>query len=333
MAIPQWWRRYSPAVLRILAVTAGYFGAAQIGLELAVFRDQVTPLWPPTGVALAALFVLGPGIWPGITLGALLVNLPIGPSAPGVLLISLGNTLAPLASYLLLRATEFWPELERLRDALALGVAAFTGTLASATIGSLTLLREGSVPSEEFWPIWSVWWTGDAMGILVVAPLLLTLRTVRWRTVLTGRRWLEGAALLILTVVVTAAVTSTARPGLFLVFPLLIWAALRFQLLGATPCALIISVYAVAAAVWHIGPFADQETVSTMVTLQAFNGAVALTGLLLAAVTVERDKAHQTIHRAVGQLTSALARQPDRTLLDGWSWPSGERRPEPPSDT
>ncbi|HEX6077719.1 MAG TPA: MASE1 domain-containing protein [Micromonosporaceae bacterium] len=303
--------------LRMLAVAVAYSLGAQVGLLIAVVRDQVTPLWPPTGVALVALLAWGLRIWPGIAVGALVVNVPMGPSWSAVGLITLGNTVAPVAVYLLLRRTGFRSELNRLRDALALVLfGTFAAMTISATAGALALFSSGALPRDEIWSTWSVWWTGDAMGLLVVAPVLLVARSTRWPVFGGPYRWLEVVGLLAGTCVVTLLATHTPLPLLFLVFPFLIWAALRFQQLGATPCALIISIITILAAVDETGPFEGLDLLPRMTVLQAFNGTVALTGLLLAAITAERDQAHRAINRAVTQLADALAQQhPDQSLL------------------
>ncbi len=305
------------AGVQILAVAAAYYGAAKLGLLLALVRDQVTPLWPPTGIALVCLLLWGLRLWPGIALGAFLVNISIGPSMTAVTLIVVGNTLAPVCAYLLLRRVGFHVDLRRLRDALALVfLGAFASMLVSATVGSVTLVGSGGVPPSQFWATWSVWWTGDAMGVLVVAPLLLAVTTIRlpWRT--HPQRWAEAAALLGSTLVLTVLATrSSGYPLLFLVFPPLIWAALRFQLFGAAPCALVVSTMAILAAAARSGPFTSLDVLSTMITLQAFNGSVALTGLLLATVTTERNQAQQMVERACIQLADAVAKlQPDAAL-------------------
>lgn len=303
--------------VQILAVAAAYYGAAKLGLLLALVRDQVTPLWPPTGIALVCLLLWGLRLWPGIALGAFLVNISFGPSMTAVTLIAVGNTLAPVCAYLLLRLVGFHVGLRRLRDALALVfLGAFASMLVSATVGSVTLIGSGALPPSQFWATWSVWWTGDAMGVLVVAPLLLAVTTTHlpWRT--HPQRWAEAAALLGSTLVLTVLATrSSGYPLLFLVFPPLIWAALRFQLSGAAPCALVVSTMAILAAAARSGPFTSLDVLSTMITLQAFNGSVALTGLLLATVTTERNQAQQMVERACIQLADAVAKlQPDATL-------------------
>ncbi|AVZ77353.1 hypothetical protein SLUN_10285 [Streptomyces lunaelactis] len=310
--------RYGSAALWILAVAAVYYGAARLGLLQQLVRGQVTPLWPPTGVALAGLFVFGLRIWPGIALGALLVNASLGPSVLAVLAIAAGNTLAPVCAYLLLRRAQFREELDRLRDVLALVfLGALAGMLISSTAGSGVLVLSGALDASEFWPTWSVWWTGDAMGVLVVTPFLLVLHRARWPHRTGIGRWIEAAALVVGTILVTILATSTTGSTLlFLTFPFLIWAAFRFQLAGAAPCALAVSTLTILAAAREDGPFAGRDLFTNMVTLQAFNGAAALTALLLAAVITERNETHEEIKRVCSRLAEMVAGVEPRERAD-----------------
>ncbi|MET9107315.1 MASE1 domain-containing protein [Streptomyces zhihengii] len=296
-------------LLRIAAMAALYYGAAELGLQQQLVRGQVTPLWPPTGVAVAGLLAVGPRVWPGIALGAFLANVSLGPSIPAVLLIVAGNTLAPVCAYLLLRRAGFRTELDRLRDVPALVfLGALGGMLVSATVGSAVLLVSGAIDGSDFWPTWSVWWTGDAMGVLVVTPFLLMLRRARRPVGVGWPRWAEAAALAAGTVLVTHLATRTSNASLlFLVFPFLIWAAYRFRQPGAATCTLAVSTLAILAAAGGSGPFAGHDLFSNMVTLQAFNGTAALTALLLAAVVTERDETHQEIKRLCSRLAEVVA--------------------------
>ncbi|MFE0131145.1 MASE1 domain-containing protein [Streptomyces sp. NPDC059037] len=301
-------RRGALAALDICVVAALYYGSAKLGLLQQLVRGQVTPLWPPTGIALASLLLRGPRVWPGIALGALLVNASLGPSLPAVLAIVAGNTLAPVCSYALLRRMGFRIELARLRDVLALVfIGAFTGMLVSATIGSGSLALAGVLSADQFWPTWSVWWTGDAMGVLVVTPVLLVLRSARWPKEAPPSRWAEGFLLLAATACVGIVGTGSA-PLMFLGFPLLIWAAFRFQLAGAAPCALAMCTFTIVAAAQESGPFTGRDLLTNMITLQAFNGSSALTALLVAAAVSERNQAQQEIARACGYLAEMVAK-------------------------
>ncbi|MDF2255031.1 MASE1 domain-containing protein [Streptomyces ferralitis] len=300
-------RRYRADALRILALAAVYYGGGELGLIAQQVRGQVTPLWPPTGIALAALLLFGLRIWPGIALGAFLVNVAIGPSAPAVLGIVAGNTLAPVCSYLLLRRAGFRAEVDRLQDALALVfLGALLGMMVSATVGSGVLALAGVLPARGFWPTWSVWWTGDAMGVLVVTPVLLVLRRARWPRGVPLSRWVEALLLVVATPLVAFVATRTSSL-LFLAFPIVLWAAFRFQRAGAAPCALAISTIAISAAASWVGPFAHHDLFHNMVTVQAFNGAVALTALLISATITQRNKTHEQITRLYTQFSEVMA--------------------------
>ncbi|MEV6399945.1 MASE1 domain-containing protein [Streptomyces sp. NPDC051907] len=314
-------------ILAVVAVAALYYGAARVGLLLQLVRDQVTPLWPPTGVALAGLLLLGLRVWPGIALGAFLVNVFLGPSLIPVLAITVGNTLAPVCACLMLRRAGFRNELDRLRDVLALVfLGALIGMLISSTIGSGALVLSGALDASDFWPTWSVWWTGDAMGILVVTPFLLVLRKARWPSRAGPGRWLEAVALALGTVVATLLPTHTPDSSLlFLVSPFLIWAAFRFRLPGAAPCALVVSTLAILAAAGDSGPFVGEDVFANMVTLQAFNGTTALTALLLAAVITERDRTYEEIKQVCVRLADTVARMEPRP--EPYEYPPEDRPP------
>ncbi|QIY72357.1 MASE1 domain-containing protein [Streptomyces sp. RLB1-33] len=321
-------RRYTVKGLQLAAVAAAYYVSAKIGLQQQLVRGQVTPLWPPTGVAVVVLLLWGLRMWPGIALGAFVVNVMLGPSILPVLAIAVGNTLAPVCAYLLLRRVGFHAALDRLQDALALVfLGALGGMLISATLGSGVLVASGALAAHDFWPTWSVWWTGDAMGVLVIAPLLLAVRTVRWPHGIPVLRWVEAMALLGGTVAVSVVATHSSVDLLFLVVPFLIWAAFRFQLVGAAPCALIASVIAIDAGAAGAGPFSGRDLLAKMVILQAFNGTVSLTALLLSAAITEQNRTLREIEGACERLTEALSRlAPDETLDQ---WPSSRReRPD-----
>src|SRR5262245_13705167 len=211
----------------------------------------------------------------------------------------------------MLRRVGFRTELDRLRDGIALVLlGALVATLVSATIGSAALVIADAVPAGGFWAAWTVWWTGDAMGVLVIAPVLFfLLQRARWLRGVTVGWWLKGVALLASAVIVTAVVTQTSLSRLFLIFPFLAVAALSVQLAGATLYALIVSGFAIHAAAKGAGPFAGHDLVEKMITLQAFNGSVALTGLLLAALTAERYKAFQVLENAHRQLADIATEQ------------------------
>lgn len=300
-------RRSLGFVLLTAAVAACYFAAGRLGLlrQLVVEGAVVTPVWPPTGVALACLLLFGMRSWPGIALGALLVVVSISSVQPDVIGTLVGNTAAPVCAYYLLRWVGFRTDLARLRDGFALVfLGALTSMLISATAGAGCLVLTGKLAENGFWLVWSAWWVGDAMGVLIVTPVLLLLPRAHWppRT----PRWKEAVGLAVVACVLVPFATHSEDSMLFLVYPLLIWAALRFQLAGSMLCALFASVLATVAATDESGPFAGLSRVAIMIKLQAFNGAMALTALLLSAVITEQLNTRRSVEQACKELVEVL---------------------------
>jgi diguanylate cyclase (GGDEF)-like protein len=304
-------------IATMLGLAVAYYVAARLSLRLALVRGQVTPIWPPTGIAVAGLLVLGRRMWPGIAVSAFLVNAPIGPTLLAAVGIAAGNTVAPLIAVSLLHQVDFRPQLQRLRDAMAIVfLGALVGMAFSATIGTATLLLSGAIPAESFLPTWSVWWTGDAMGVLVFAPFLLSLwyRPTRGDGTPWSRR-VEAVALFIVLASATFLLFRSDLPIQYLVFPFLSWAAWRFGRHGAAPAVLVSSSIAIWAAVQGAGPFAGTSLLEKMVTLQVFNASAALSTFFLAAIVAERrhhlserDRAEEELrHRALHDPLTGLA--------------------------
>ena len=288
-------------LLRLALVAVLYWLTARLSLSLAVVHGQVTPIWPPTGIALVAFLVIGRRAWPAIALGAFAVNLPIGPSPLGAAVIAVGNTLAPFAAAELLRRVDFRRELDRLRDAIGIIAAALVGMMISATTGSLVLVLSASIPATNFWSTWTVWWTGDAMGVLLVAPLLLS-ALVKAPTLpspasgggkylaLPWRRTLELIGLLAATGLVTYLLFESRLGLQYVMLPLIMVTAWRFGLRGASMAALIASGVALWSATQGTGPFFGETLLEKMVTLQVFNVSVALTSFLFACFVETRER-------------------------------------------
>ena len=168
-------------VLEAVLVGALYYAAARLSLHAALVGTSVTPVWPPSGIALVGLLVFGRRVSPGIFLGAFLVNVTLSPPVWTAPVIAAGNTLAPLAAFELLRATRFEIRLDRLRDAIALVfLGALGAMMISASIGTTTLWLAGAIKGQSYAAAWSVWWTGDVMGVLVFSPFLLLVLRARF---------------------------------------------------------------------------------------------------------------------------------------------------------
>lgn len=283
---------YRLGVIALVAVV--YFLGAAFGLSLASLSKQVSPVWPPTGIALAALLLLGSYVWPGIALGAFAINALTGPWS-AALGISAGNTLEAVVGATLLRQyVGFHCALDRPRDVVGLVVcSAVISTAISATVGVASLCLGHVEPWTDFARLWWTWWLGDAMGALMVAPLLLI-----------GTTWLRGGEELprpseSLFFVVSVTVVSFlvfgghAGPPLelkYLVFPLFVWSALRLgQMTTATGIAL-----AVGFAIYRIrtpDDGVDPAALNTRVLLmQTFLSVLAVCSLILGAVVLERER-------------------------------------------
>ncbi|MFF7856306.1 MASE1 domain-containing protein [Streptomyces sp. NPDC007904] len=311
-------------VLETLAVAACYYAAGRLGLlrGLVVEGSVVSPIWPPTGVAVAALLVLGLRCWVGVALGALFVIMTLTSprwSSVGVLV---GSTAAPVCGYLLLRRVGFRNDLARLRDGLALVfLGAFSAMLISSFAGTALLLATGDLEAGAFWAVWLAWWVGDAMGVLIVTPVLLMLHRVR--AVPRWSRWREALVLAVIAGCAVPLATRSHLSLLYLIYPLLIWSALRFQLAGSMLCALFASVLATIAATDRVGPFERLSRVEMMIKLQAFNGTMALTALLLSAVITEQRNTRRSVERACQELVEVLEHltageaSPNRPPRDG----------------
>jgi PAS domain S-box-containing protein len=293
---------------KVLIVAFAYYAAARLGLRLALIERNVTPLWPPTGIALVAFLVFGRGVWPGVALAAFAVNLPISTNGLAAAATAAGNTLAPLVAASLLVSVGFRREIDRLWDAVDIVfLGALLSMLISASVGAGTLVLSGAISANGFPAAWAVWWTGDAMGVLVVAPFLLSLFQRPWSGSLRERT--EGAALLLLVAVVSFLVMHTDRGLMFLVIPFLGWTAWRFQQRGAAPAALIAAGIASWAAAHGLGPFRQGTLFEKMITLQSFDATVAFSSLFFAALVTERMRAREALERAAAELEERVSRR------------------------
>src|SRR4051794_8035416 len=316
--------RAGPARLRVdlvgVLVLAGlYYGAAKIGLRLAYLNGAVTALWPPVGVGIAALVLCGPRLWPGVVIGDLLVgdySTPLGT----VLGQTVGNTLeVVVAAVLLRRLTGRRPAMDRVSEVLALVAACAAGTLISAIFGPVSLRLGNVITAGEFAEVWRTWWLSDFSGALVVTPLLLTWASLAFPRL--GRRDLiEGGAML--TALVMLAELPSQRDVPYVVFPVLLWAALRFGPRGASTAIVVVSGLTVWNTAHNAGPFVRESITDSLLSTQLFLAAAALTALVLAAVTAERTRAadalvanEERLHSVVHSMAEGLVVRDARGII------------------
>src|SRR5262245_24591166 len=192
--------------LEAFAVVVVYFAAARLGLSLASINANVSPIWPPSGLAIAAVVLLGFRIWPAILVGAFLANFFTPVSAPVAGAIAIGNTLEALIAVRFLQRFGFQRALDRARDVFVLVASSLVCTTVSATIGSLSVYFGGFAARESLDSLWWTWWLGDSIGALIVAPLLLVWSkdSGAW----SSKRYIEAGIVFILISISTIATFS-----------------------------------------------------------------------------------------------------------------------------
>src|SRR5437763_8828481 len=292
---------------QIAAVAAAYFAAARVGLLAAVTQTVVSSAWPPSGVALAALLLLGLRLWPGIALAAFLLNWTAGVSAAGAAGIALGNTLEAVAgAWLLGRMLDFRPSLERVRDVIALVVVgALASTALSATLGVASLWASGAVPPDALRRLWFVWWSGDALGDVLVAPLLLT-----WaRAAPAAGRRLEAAGLLAALLLLTALLLRNPLAYVYAVFPVVVWAALRFGSRGTAIATAVVATLTIWYTLRGLGPFVGSTPTENLALLRTVLAVAGVRGVGVAAATSERGAPERALEQEVAfvRLLQAVA--------------------------
>jgi len=298
----------------ILFVAIAYFAAAKLGLTLAFVNASATAVWPPTGIALAALLVLGYDVLPGIVLGAFLANLTITGWTVTSLGIAIGNTLEALAgAYLVNRFADGRRAFESVQGVFKFTVlAALLSTLISPTIGVSSLVIGGFARWQESGTIWLTWWTGDAVGDLIVAPALVlwaTRRRVDWGRLQVVEAVLLFAAEIFLAFVVFGGFSPLSirrDPMEFLFVPLLFWAAFRFSPREVATFGIVLAGIALWGTAHGSGPFAVDTANNSLLLLQAFTGILSITGIVLAAAVFERNQLEDGLRAARARLAQQV---------------------------
>ncbi len=313
------WVRYL-GILVIVAV--GYFVLAKLGLRLASINPSASPIWPPTGLALAAVLLGGLRVWPAILIGAFAANATTAGTLETSACIALGNTLeGVVGGYLIGRWSggreTFASPLRVAKFAL---IAVGPATIISATIGLVTLSVAGFAAWDNFTPIWVTWWLGDAAGALVVTPVIVLWAQTEWRAFGRRQAWMAISVLISAVAVGLIAFspllprTEYTSPLGFLAILPLVWAALRRGPRDTTTVGLILTGFAIWATIEHAGPFGNFGLNSSFLLLLTFMLSVSVPSLALSADVAMRQVAEDTLRRTqfdldqrVKERTAALA--------------------------
>ena len=292
-------------LLGIAGLACAYFVAGKLGLSLSLVVDNVTLIWPPSGLALATLLLFGRRYWPGVLLGALSVNLTTSIPGATAVAIALGNTGEALAGYwLLTRLAPIDLKLPHVRDALRLillggGVA----SMVSASVGVASLVLGGVIPAEAATKTWSIWWMGDAMGAIVFGSVLLAwvhnpLRRLTQAWMIEAMVFLGLVLLIALISVGGISIFSHTPPLAFLAMPMLVWGAARFGHRGVTIAVLIFTLAALWGVLAGTGLFKRASAAESLSLLWIYANVLAMSGLMLAAYLRQLSEAQSGLRLA-----------------------------------
>jgi two-component sensor histidine kinase len=283
-----------------IAVAAAYASTGWLGLQFPYYGDYVTLVWLPTGIALAAVILVGPTIVPGIFLGSFGLNLTVEPDVPaGAAIIAVGNTFAPaLTGLALARSGTFRPQLDRVRDVLSfLGIGVLATGVLTSSLGPLWLCAYGRAPWGDYPSIWLTWFGGEAVGSMIVGPLLLTWLSPREPTFSERAATPERIAMIASVIAVSVSIFAFGDRLISLpyVFGLMfVWILFRTGPRGASLAVAAIAAALVVATLLHSGPFGALPPKPGMLSLWTFLAAVGGTIITCAALATERDRA---LHR------------------------------------
>jgi signal transduction histidine kinase len=315
--------------IRMAVLAGAYLVVGWLGLQLAHVHASISPMWPATGLALAALLLWGIELWPAIFVGALLVNLTVTQdSTAGIRLlqalgIACGNTLeAVTGAWLVSRFAHGTRAFLRANDVFRyMFLAGSLGTAISATVGTVTLMSCGLLDQRVFGDAWLTWWMGDMAGAVLVGPFILI-----WAanpTVQFGINRAVEALLLLISLLVVSAINFSNMfqmgekhyPLAFLFFPLLAWAAVRFEARGAVAFVSVICCLAINGTLHGQGTFVVVGPNGSLLMLQMFICVATLSALVLAAAVAERKTAEGEVHKLIAELEQRVQ---DRTAqLEG----------------
>jgi signal transduction histidine kinase/ActR/RegA family two-component response regulator len=304
-------RRFSTLPV-ITVLTLFYLVVGKLSLQLAFLHASASPVWPPAGIALAALIVLGYRVWPAIFIGAFLVNVTTAGNILTSLCIGAGNTLEAICGAWLVNRFAGGPHVfDRPQGVFKFACAAAASTVISPTFGVTSLALEAFVDWPRYGAIWTTWWLGDMAGDLIVAPFIILWSTLPLRR-LSRREVVEVGILLLLLFVIGETVfggwlpiSAKNYPISFICGPLVIWTAFRFTQRETATGILILSAIAIWGTLHNYGPFIVETENQSLLTLQAWTVVLAITALALSAAMMERQRAEAALQQQKAAVEAA----------------------------
>ena len=291
------------AVAFNVALAVAYYLAGSVGLRMASAHPSVTLVWPPSGIVLSCLLLMGRGLWPGVFVGAFAVNISVSGNILTSLGIAIGNTLEGLVASILVRrfagGRHFLSRSGDIFKFVILG--ALLASSISAILGVASLALGGQAPWNRFFLIALTWWLGDAVSILVLVPFLVCLLTLKQRS-LVRFNWGEAILALVFAVMVGGVLFADwlgfmrgSYPVAYMVLPCLVWAALRMPQYISAVVVFVIAALTLWGYVLGQGPFVRPDPTESLLLLQAFMGVTSITSMVLASVVAERRRAREEL--------------------------------------
>ncbi len=304
---------------RYVFIAGIYFVIAKFSNYVLIPPGNASPIWPPAAVGLCTCMVWGIRMAPTIWVGATIANLTTQVSLPTATIIGLGNMGEAVAAALLIqRLIGSSLVFSRSENVIHFAVIAAVSALIAATNGVGVLVLQGYISETAIAQNWLTWWLGDATGIVIVAPVILTWRH-RFMATRSLSRNLEAAIFILMLIGVTHWVFSTpleswARPYLTLLF--IIWAAFRFSMAGVARTVLIIAVVAIWNTLMGRGAFSTHDIFESLLLLQIFLSIIGVVGLALVAALEQRRQSEVALREErdmlqdrVKQRTAALVEE------------------------
>jgi len=296
-------RRFSGLPL-IVVFAIIYLIAGKIGLHLASLHASASPVWPPAGIALAAMLLLGYRAWPAIFIGAFVVNLTTAGTVATSLAIATGNTLEAVAgAWLVNRFAGGRNVFDRPQGVFKFALAVAISAVLSPAFGVTSLALEGFADWTKYGAIWFTWWLGDVTGDLIFTPLVL-LWGIRWKITWKEEEAIEVGVLLLSLTLLSAVVfggwlqiSTKNYPIAFICGPIVIWTAFRFTQRETATGIFILSVIAVWGTVHGFGPFAGQSENQSLLTVQSWTAVLAITAMALSAGMAERRRIEEKLQQ------------------------------------
>lgn len=328
------WSDSFSLVIVSLLFGLGYYLAGETGLLIDTGYRGVTPFWPSSGLSLLVFILFGPRYWPGIFIGIGILAYRFDMPWDVAFLAAAGHVLEALTGWYLVNRFRIQLTFRRVAEVLNFSALAFIASLISSTFGSLAMSVAMVSNWSDFIFIWSMWWLGDAVGILLIVPFFMVWRNllfhcsiIRTETssdielvndclyILQPNRVGQFAVYILLLVLISIysfssiEIHATGKLALFyLIMPLTVFIAVSFEQPGATLATVIVSIVLLFSYHPGWGLFSVEQGVLNLVTVIVFISITFITSMMVAALFVERRATEKNLRKSHHRLQESELR-------------------------